>query len=205
VADDLRRALGLKSAHVVRIYNGYDVDAIRDAAREPSPTCRPDRSCCTSAASCRRSATTCCSDAFKQAGLAHKLVLLTEPTALLTSLINESGLEKQVSLRAFAAIRIRGCAPRSAGAFLRSRRHANVLVEALICGTRVVSTDCPSGPREILKGELARGLVPTGDAAALAAAMRTMLAAPRADASAVTAEFTQERMVSAYEALAGAT
>jgi len=35
VADDLRRALGLKSAHVVRIYNGYDVDAIRDAAREP--------------------------------------------------------------------------------------------------------------------------------------------------------------------------
>jgi len=81
----------------------------------------------------------------------------------------------------------------------------NVLVEALICGTRVVSTDCPSGPREILKGELARGLVPTGDAAALAAAMRTMLAAPRADASAVTAEFTQERMVSAYEALAGAT
>jgi len=145
-------------------------------------------------------------DAFKQAGLAHKLVLLTEPTALLTSLINESGLEKQVLVAGFR----RNPYPWMRAAemlVLSSDREGmpNVLVEALICGTRVVSTDCPSGPREILKGELARGLVPTGDAAALAAAMRTMLAAPRADASAVTAEFTQERMVSAYEALAGAT
>jgi glycosyltransferase involved in cell wall biosynthesis len=40
----------------------------------------------------------------------------------------------------------------------------NVLIEALACGTRVVSTDCPSGPREILRGELARGLVACNDA-----------------------------------------
>jgi hypothetical protein len=40
----------------------------------------------------------------------------------------------------------------------------NVLIEALACGTRVVSTDCPPGPREILRGELARGLVPCHDA-----------------------------------------
>ena len=34
----------------------------------------------------------------------------------------------------------------------------NVLVEALICQTPVVSTHCPGGPEEILTGPLARGL-----------------------------------------------
>lgn len=35
-----------------------------------------------------------------------------------------------------------------------------VLIEALICGTPVVSTDCPTGPAEILTGRLASLLVP---------------------------------------------
>ena len=47
----------------------------------------------------------------------------------------------------------------------------NVLVEALYCGTPVVSTDCPHGPRELLaNGELGR-LVPVGDPRALADAV----------------------------------
>jgi glycosyltransferase involved in cell wall biosynthesis len=45
---------------------------------------------------------------------------------------------------------------------------AMVLVEALICNVRVVSTDCDFGPREILTGSLANFLVPVGDATALA-------------------------------------
>ncbi len=44
----------------------------------------------------------------------------------------------------------------------------NVLVEALICGTPVVSTNCPSGPSEILTEDLAQYLVPTEDENALA-------------------------------------
>jgi glycosyltransferase involved in cell wall biosynthesis len=43
-----------------------------------------------------------------------------------------------------------------------------VLVEALACGTAVVSTDCPHGPAEILTGPLARWLVPVRDAPAMA-------------------------------------
>lgn len=78
-----------------------------------------------------------------------------------------------------------------------------VLIEALGCGTPIVSTDCPSGPMEILDGGAFGRLVPVGDVEALAAAMDAALAEP-ADRERLKARaglFTTEAAVRNYLAL----
>lgn len=51
----------------------------------------------------------------------------------------------------------------------------NVLVEALACGTPVLATDCPNGPRELLGNDDFGRLVPVRDPQALADGLEDML------------------------------
>ncbi len=55
---------------------------------------------------------------------------------------------------------------------------ALVLAEALACGTPVVSTDCPSGPSEIMVNELSEFLVPLDSVSDYAAAIRRVVVSP---------------------------
>ena len=70
----------------------------------------------------------------------------------LESLIKLLGLEKEISLPGFISNPYSYM--KHSQVFVLSSRFEgspNVLVEAMVCGASIVSTDCPSGPREILE------------------------------------------------------
>lgn len=95
----------------------------------------------------------------------------------LQSLVQELGIERHVVFEGFAANPYPFL--RYANLFCLSSQTEgmpNVLLEAMACRTPVVSTDCVSGPREILDGGRFGRLVPPRDAPALAAAIDEAIA-----------------------------
>lgn len=76
----------------------------------------------------------------------------------------------------------------------------NALTEALALGTPVVSTDCPSGPRELLDGGRFGPLVPVGEVAGLAKAIAATLDEhlPPAVLQAAVAEYSQAESAGRY-------
>ena len=209
VADDLRSQFGIDAERMRVIANPFDFVAIRALAAEPC-LARPDAPYVLHvgrfAAQKRHDLLLA---AFARAKLPQQLVLLTPPDARLDALIAQAGLNRRVTIADFQA----NPYPWMAGADLLvlcsdHEGLPNVLIEALACGTRVVSTDCPSGPREILRGELARGLIPCHDANTLAQAMQAALAAPKPGTdivAAALAPYDADRALDAWEALARAS
>lgn len=75
------------------------------------------------------------------------------------------------------------------------------LVESLVLGVPMVSTDCPSGPNEVLTGDLAKFLVPIGDTTAIADAIDSALTEYPPIASEVVGRFDAKLVADRYISL----
>ncbi len=131
-----------------------------------------------------------------------RLMILGEGAlrAELTALIHELGVADDVALPGF--IDNPFAYMRHAAAFVLSSRFEGLgvaLIEAMACGARVVSTDCPSGPAEILEGGRWGRLVVVGNPGALSEAiLATLDDCDPPDVARRAGSFTLERAVRAY-------
>jgi glycosyltransferase involved in cell wall biosynthesis len=124
--------------------------------------------------------------------------------AVLDALIRDLGVETDVSLPGFKpnpyAYMTR------ASVFVLASDYEGlpgVLIQAMACGCPVVSTDCPTGPREILEGGRFGPLVPVGDDQAMADAIARVLDAPTppADLRRRAGDFSVDKAVGTYLAM----
>lgn len=119
---------------------------------------------------------------LRDGGLDVRLIIIGEGEERenLNALILEATLEKYVSLPGFVDEPHEYM--QAADVLVLSslwEGFGNVLVEAMACGTPVISTDCPGGPAEILEGGRFGELVPVGDSDRLANAIaRTLTRSP---------------------------
>lgn len=150
---------------------------------------------------------------LRAGGVSARSIILGEgpDEAELRALARELSIEDAVNFAGFDSNPFRFM--RAADLFVLSSRWEGlptVLIEALALGTAVVSTDCPSGPREILKaGELGR-LARVGDPVDLAAKIADELARPSATQEQrrtrgleFSIERSRDRYVSLFEMLTG--
>lgn len=118
----------------------------------------------------------------------------------LETLIQSLGLEHDVVLPGFADNPFQFM--RNAAVFVLSSRWEGlpgVLIQAMACGTPVVSTNCPSGPAEILEDGRWGRLIPVGDVEGLAEAiLATIDAEEQPNVTRRAQDFSVERAVQAY-------
>ncbi|MGQ9681669.1 MAG: glycosyltransferase [Anaerolineae bacterium] len=208
-AADLAATIGLPRERIRVIYNPVLVDDIRAKAREPldHPWFGPDQPPIVLGMGRLSRQKDFCTliRAFAQVRAVRPARLLIlgegEDRPHLQALVRELALDGDVALPGFASNPFPYMA-RAAVFALSSAWEglSNVLLEALACGVPVASTDCASGPAEILEdGRLGR-LVPVGDHVALAEAILETLGKPRGgeDLQRSMERFSLQRIVDDY-------
>lgn len=176
LADDIVKKVGVKPKSIKTIYNPFNFQELRRLAAEPADT--PSEPYIIYAAKFEnRKRHDLLIRAFHKAKIPHKLVLIGDCYTdsdhdtynKLLKQIDNLGLKDRVISPGFQ----KNPYPwvKNADLFVMSSDSEGlptVLIESLILGTPVVSTDCPTGPREILTGDLSRFLSPAGDIVFLA-------------------------------------
>jgi glycosyltransferase involved in cell wall biosynthesis len=187
VADDLPSATGVPRRRVHAIHNPVSIDEIRNRARAPldhpwfAPGEPPVLLAVGKLAPQKDFPTLLRAFARVRAARRARLVILGEGAQRrkLARLARRLGIASDVALAGFQPNPHAWMA--RASVFVLSSAwegFSNALAEALACGCPVVSTDCPSGPAEILEQGALGPLVPVGDPALLAEAILSVLAKP---------------------------
>jgi glycosyltransferase involved in cell wall biosynthesis len=183
--EEITEQIGLHPASIVTIYNPFNFDAIRARSHAfEAPLDEPYIVYAARLTQRKRQDLLLQAYARSTARYTHKLVLLGDAYDAseqawadeIKQLIVSLGLQDRVLCPGFQTNPYPWV--RKAALFAMSSDSEGlptVLIESLILGTPVVSTDCPTGPAEILTGELARFLCPRDDPAALAARMDSAL------------------------------
>jgi glycosyltransferase involved in cell wall biosynthesis len=201
VRDDLVNTLKIKSDISV-IYNPFNFSSIRKLASKPilKNIKKPYLIHVGRFASQKRHDLLL--DAWKLANLNMQLLLITNKSKALEEMIFEKGLNNSVKIIGFQKnpypyIR------QSEMLILCSDRCGlpNVLVEGLICGTRVISSDCPSGPSEILTGNLKKFLFAPGSPQSLAKHIKHFIKLPKPKGFSLE-RFSDKNFIKKYLALA---
>jgi glycosyltransferase involved in cell wall biosynthesis len=217
VADELARWSGLPRAQIVTIYNAVVTEELIARQKEPidhpwfQPGTPPVIMSAGRLGRAKDHPTLIRAFARVRRARPARLVIFGQgktetktarSIAALQELAGELGVADDVALPGFVANPFAYMA-RAALFALSSINEGlpGVLIQAMACGCPVVSTDCPSGPAEILSGGRYGPLVPPGDDAALAAAMLATLDAPPPAATLRerAGYFSVERAVAHYE------
>ncbi len=166
VRDDALDQVGIKPKTIRTIYNPVDFIKIRALAEEDCEIELREKFLVHVGRFVSLKRHDLLIQAYKKTGIALPLVLIGDGPSRgdIESLIETEGLSHQVVLTGY----LENPYPyiKQADLLVLSSDYegfGNVLVEALALGTSVVSTDCPSGPNEILIGDLSKNLVPVGD------------------------------------------
>lgn len=178
---DARELIPDAADKLVRLYNAIDLDSIRAKAEQPlDPAVAPREPFIVSVGRQEESQKdfTTLLRAYAllvRQGIEERLVLVGDGRSRpeLEALAKSLGIAERVTFAGFQSNPYAWIRRARLMAFSSKMEGLpNVLLEALAVGQVVVSTDCPTGPREILDDGRAGLLVPVGDVEGLAEAIR---------------------------------
>jgi glycosyltransferase involved in cell wall biosynthesis len=211
VSQGLARELGrlpwLHAASVQAIYNPFEFDTVRRLAQATDEPLPDGPYVLHVGRSSRQKRLDVLFAAWREVGTDLPLVLLTNHPDKVRRLARAAGVAERIVAVPFRQNPYPWMA--HARLLVLSSDYEGfplVLIEALACGTPVVSTDCPHGPAEILTGPLAEWLVPVADPSTLATRIQAALAAKiDVHGAPILARLEAQAVARAYAALAGAS